>query len=184
MMVEDTNIKEVKILIPNSFNDFRGEFFESWNHKLFTELIGNEINFIQDNHSKSKRGVLRGLHYQLDPPQSKLVRVICGEIYDVAVDLREGSKTYGKHVGVYLSKENRKQLWIPAGFAHGFLVMSNQAEVLYKTDNYYSPSSEHSIIWDDPDLNIDWPIENSSQVIISDKDKNAKKLNNSPVISI
>ncbi len=152
-----TSIPDVLIIEPRVFGDERGFFFESFNQKDFNQVVGQNINFVQDNHSKSKKGVLRGLHYQLDKPQGKLVRVSSGVVFDVAVDLRESSLTYGQWIGVELSEENKRQLWIPEGFAHGFLVLSDEAEFLYKTTNYWHPASEHSISWNDSTLNIQWP---------------------------
>jgi len=152
-------LPEVLIIEPKIFGDERGFFFESFNAKAFAHAIGLEASFVQDNHSKSERGVLRGLHYQLQQPQGKLIRVAYGEIYDVAVDIRSGSPTFGQWVGVTLSAENKKQLWIPGNFAHGFVVVSDTAEVLYKTTDYYAPEHERSIRWDDPDLAINWPVD-------------------------
>lgn len=152
-----TSISDVAIIEPRVFGDERGFFFESFNQKEFNQAVGQNVNFVQDNHSKSKRGVLRGLHYQLNQPQGKLVRVICGVVFDVAVDLRESSLTYGQWVGVELSEQNKRQLWIPEGFAHGFLVLSDEAEFLYKTTNYWHPESEQSLLWNDSTLNIQWP---------------------------
>ena len=146
------------LISPDLFKDERGFFYESWNQKLFNELVGKEVDFVQDNHSSSSQGVIRGLHYQLPPnQQSKLVRCIKGEIFDVAIDLRRQSKTFCQWVGINLSSANRFQLWIPAGFAHGFLSLSEFAEVLYKVDNYWSKESERTIRWDDPTISIDWP---------------------------
>ncbi|MBU3542197.1 dTDP-4-dehydrorhamnose 3,5-epimerase [Polynucleobacter sp. MWH-Loch1C5] len=150
-------IPNVLIIEPKIFADERGFFFESFNQKEFNEVVRQEITFVQDNHSKSKKGVLRGLHYQAEYTQAKLVRVTQGVVYDVAVDLRQSSTTFGQWVGVELSAENKRQLWIPKGFAHGFLVMSDQAEFLYKTTNYYHPPSEQSLHWSDSRLAIDWP---------------------------
>lgn len=148
---------------------------ETWQQKLFDELVtGCATSFVQDNHSKSKKGILRGLHYQTENKQGKLVRVISGEVFDVAVDIRKGSATFGHWVGVYLSAQNRRQLWIPEGFAHGFYVTSNEAEFVYKCTDYYNPSSEHSIIWNDSDIGIEWPI--SVTPILSEKDKLGKLL--------
>lgn len=175
MKIINTSLKEVKIICPTIYEDSRGLFFESFNTKLFDKLIQKNTKFVQDNHSTSEFNVLRGLHYQLEPfEQGKLVRVIKGEIFDVAVDIRKNSKNFKKWVGVSLSCENKKQLWVPRGFAHGFLVLSEKAEVLYKTDNYYDKNSERSIIWNDLDLNIDWPLKKSPY--LSEKDKNAKPL--------
>ncbi|MDZ9563019.1 dTDP-4-dehydrorhamnose 3,5-epimerase, partial [Escherichia coli] len=146
-----------------------GFFFESFNQKVFEEAVGRKVEFVQDNHSKSSKGVLRGLHYQLEPyAQGKLVRCVVGEVFDVAVDIRKSSSTFGKWVGVNLSAENKRQLWIPEGFAHGFLVLSETAEFLYKTTNYYHPQSDRGIKWDDPSINISWPVD--SQVLLSAKD--------------
>jgi dTDP-4-dehydrorhamnose 3,5-epimerase len=167
------SIPEVLILEPKFFADERGFFFESFNQKEFDEAIGRKVNFVQDNHSMSTRGVLRGLHYQLNPySQGKLVRVISGEIFDVAVDIRPESKTYGLWIGEFLTSTNKKQLWIPEGFAHGFLVISETAEVLYKATNFYNKGSERSIIWNDEILNIKWPF--TRDLIISKKDNEAR----------
>ena len=176
MKIINTKLQEVKIICPIIYEDNRGLFFESFNQKSFDKLINNNTNFVQDNHSMSEFNVLRGLHYQQEPfSQGKLVRVIKGEIFDVAVDIRKNSKNFKEWVGVKLSSQNKKQLWVPRGFAHGFLVLSEEAEVLYKTDNYYNKNSERSIIWNDPDLNIDWPLKESPY--LSEKDKNANLLN-------
>ncbi|AEX51702.1 dTDP-4-dehydrorhamnose 3,5-epimerase [Rahnella aquatilis CIP 78.65 = ATCC 33071] len=171
-----TKISDVLIFEPKVFDDARGFFYESFNEKIFEEAIGRKIDFIQDNHSKSSHGVLRGLHFQLPPfAQAKLVRCIAGEVFDVIVDVRNGSSTFGQWLGVNLSAENKRQLWIPEGFAHGFLVLSENAELVYKTTNYYSPEHERTVIWCDDDINISWP--NISQdFILSDKDRRAKKL--------
>lgn len=169
MNVTKTAIPDVLIFEPNVFGDDRGFFFESFNQKKFEQVTGKKVKFVQDNHSKSTRGVLRGLHYQLPPnAQGKLVRVVQGEVYDVAVDIRKSSPTFGQWVGQMLSAENKKQLWIPEGFAHGFLTLSETAEFLYKTTDYYAPDSEASIVWDDASLNIDWP--QSNQIQLSQKD--------------
>lgn len=159
MKVLDTNIDEVKIIEPTVHTDARGFFFESFNERAFREHMGKAVHFVQDNHSKSERGVLRGLHYQINRVQAKLVRVVHGEIYDVAVDLRKSSPTFGKWFGIRLSAENFRQLWIGEGLAHGFLVTSSVAEVLYKTTDFYSPSDERCIFWNDAELAIDWPID-------------------------
>ena len=172
MKVINSTLDEVKIFEPMVFNDERGFFFESFNKKFFQESINSKIEFVQDNHSRSSKGVLRGLHYQLDPfAQGKLVRVVTGEVFDVAVDIRVNSKNFGKWFGAKLSADNKKQLWIPRGFAHGFLTLSDSAEFLYKTTNFYNKESERSIIWNDPVIDIDWGSEVSP--IISIKDKNA-----------
>lgn len=171
MKVTPLNIPDILLIEPEVFGDDRGFFFESFNQKKFEEAVKRKINFVQDNHSKSVKGVLRGLHYQLPPKaQGKLVRVIYGEIFDVAVDLRQYSPTFGKWVGEIITAENKKQMWIPEGFAHGFLTLSDTAEFLYKTTNFYSPEHEHSILWNDQLLNIKWPIE---KVFLSDKDLKA-----------
>ena len=155
--VTPTAILDVLIVEPKVFGDDRGWFFESFNEKDFSAAIGKQVNFVQDNHSSSKKGVLRGLHYQTEQTQGKLVRVCHGAVFDVVVDLRQSSATFGKWAGVELSAENKKQLWIPAGFAHGFLVLSESAEFLYKTTDYWHAASEKCIVWNDPDLNIQWP---------------------------
>tara|TARA_Y100001938_G_scaffold100938_1_gene137967 strand:- start:195 stop:743 length:549 start_codon:yes stop_codon:yes gene_type:complete len=157
--VIETALPEVLILEPQVFGDERGFFFESFNAKRFAEATGLQRDFVQDNHSRSARGVLRGLHYQLQQTQGKLVRVSAGEVYDVAVDVRRSSANFGKWVGVHLSAENKRQLWVPEGFAHGFLVLSDYAEFLYKTTDYYAPAHERCIYWDDAQLAIDWPLD-------------------------
>lgn len=151
-------IADVVLFEPKVFGDERGFFFESFNHRYFEEAIGRSVRFVQDNHSRSVRGVLRGLHYQIQQTQGKLVRVVEGEVFDVAVDIRRSSSTFGKWVGAYLSAENKHQLWVPEGFAHGFVVLSETAEFLYKTTDYYEPTYERSILWSDPDLDIHWPL--------------------------
>lgn len=158
MKIIATDLPDVLIIEPQVFGDARGFFYESFNAQRFTELTGLHGAFVQDNHSRSARGVLRGLHYQVQQAQGKLVRVTAGEVYDVAVDLRRSSATFGQWVGMHLSAENRRQLWIPPGFAHGFLVLSEHAEFLYKTTDYYAPAHERCIRWDDPRLAIDWPL--------------------------
>ena len=169
MKVTDTKIPDVKIIEPTVFEDERGYFYESFNHKKFEEAIGRKVTFVQDNHSKSVKGVLRGLHYQLHPhAQGKLVRVVQGEVFDVAVDIRKSSPTFGQWVAETLSADNKKQLWIPEGFAHGFLTLSDTAEFLYKTTDYYAKECERSIIWNDANINIPWP--QQIQVSVSDKD--------------
>ncbi len=175
MNVIKTAVPDVLIFEPKVFGDERGFFFESFNHKLFEEAVGYPVTFVQDNHSKSSKGVLRGLHYQLPPhAQGKLVRCVAGEVFDVAVDIRKSSPTFGQWIGVHLSAENKRQLWIPEGFAHGFVTLSDTAEFLYKTTNYYVPQSECSIRWDDPQVGIDWPIE--GEVSLSQKDQEAVSL--------
>jgi dTDP-4-dehydrorhamnose 3,5-epimerase len=177
MNIIKTKIPDVLIIEPKVFSDERGFFFESFNQKALEEHVGTTLSFVQDNHSKSTQGVLRGLHYQAEPyAQGKLVRCSVGEVFDVAVDIRRDSSTFGKWVGVTLSAENKRQLWIPEGFAHGFVVLSETAEFLYKTTNYYNPSAERSIIWNDPTLNITWPI-SAEKVILSAKDADANYFN-------
>lgn len=177
MNVIKTEIPDVLIFEPKVFGDERGFFFESFNQKIFEEAVGRKVEFVQDNHSKSSKGVLRGLHYQLEPyAQGKLVRCVVGEVFDVAVDIRKSSTTFGKWVGVNLSAENKRQLWIPEGFAHGFLVLSEVAEFVYKTNNFYSPECERTIKWDDNDLNIKWPLQLIDNVIVSDKDNKGNAL--------
>jgi dTDP-4-dehydrorhamnose 3,5-epimerase len=171
MNVIKTAIPEVFIFEPKVFGDARGFFFESFSQKIFEEAVGKKIDFVQDNHSQSQKGVLRGLHYQLDPhAQGKLVRCIEGEVFDVAVDIRKNSATFGQWVGAVLSAENKRQLWIPEGFAHGFLTLSDTAQFVYKATNYYAPQSERCIIWNDPQINIEWP--EAGQVQLSAKDQN------------
>lgn len=165
-----TAIPDVLIIEPKVFGDDRGWFFESFNEKEFSDAVGRDITFVQDNHSSSKKGVLRGLHYQMEQTQGKLVRVVMGSVYDVAVDLRQSSSTFGRWVGVELSAENKKQLWIPKGFAHGFLVLSDEAEFLYKTTDYWHAASEQCIVWNDPTLDILWP-ETGVDIVVSDKDQ-------------
>lgn len=152
-----TAIPDVLIIEPKVFGDDRGWFFESFNEKDFSTIVGQKVNFVQDNHSSSKKGILRGLHYQMEQKQGKLVRVCRGAVFDVAVDLRKASSTFGKWIGVELSAENKKQLWIPEGFAHGFLALSDKAEFLYKTTDYWHAASEKCIVWNDPTLDIQWP---------------------------
>lgn len=168
MKTTATEIPDVLLIEPKVFGDSRGFFFESFNQQAFSEKTGVEVNFVQDNHSRSSKNVLRGLHYQIEQAQGKLVRVVSGEIFDVAVDVRKSSPTFGQWVGYLLSAENKQQLWIPAGFAHGFLVVSETAEVLYKATDYYAPQHERSILWNDPDLAIAWPLD--SEPILSAKD--------------
>lgn len=158
MKITPTNIPDVLIIEPKVFGDERGFFFESFNQAKFDAAIGKKVQFVQDNHSRSAKNVLRGLHYQIQQPQGKLVRVVQGAVYDVAVDIRQSSPTFGQHVGLELSAENKRMLWIPEGFAHGFLVLTDSAEFLYKTTDYYAPEYERSIAWDDPALNIQWPL--------------------------
>lgn len=157
MKVTPTAIPEVLVIEPKVFGDARGFFMESFNQDAFNEAVGSRVDFVQDNHSRSTKGVLRGLHYQIRQPQGKLVRVVSGSVFDVAVDIRKSSATFGKWVGVELNDENRKQLWVPAGFAHAFLVLSETADFLYKTTDYYAPSFERCIRWNDAQLAINWP---------------------------
>jgi dTDP-4-dehydrorhamnose 3,5-epimerase len=168
MKIIKTGIPDVLILEPRVFGDARGFFYESFNQKVWREMTGLQTIFVQDNHSRSQQNVLRGLHYQIKQPQGKLVRVVQGAVFDVAVDIRNSSPTIGRWTGAELSAENKRMLWIPEGFAHGFLVLSEFAEFLYKTTDYWVPQYERTIIWNDPDLAIDWPLHN--QPILSDKD--------------
>ncbi len=168
MQVTATAIPDVLLIEPKVFGDERGFFFESFNQRVWQEKTGIRRDFVQDNHSRSARGVLRGLHYQIRRPQGKLVRVVVGEVFDVAVDLRRSSPTFGSWVGETLSAENKKQLWVPEGFGHGFLVLSESAEFLYRTSDYYAPEHERCIIWNDPDLGIDWPL--AGAPVLSAKD--------------
>ena len=175
MLIEQTDLAQLLVLTPRFFRDQRGFFTESYNKRAFAEAVGAEVDFVQDNHSRSTRGVLRGLHYQLPPSaQGKLMRVIAGEIFDVAVDLRRASSTFGRWFGIVLSAEKGNQLWIPPGFAHGFLTLSDTADVLYKTSDYYDPVCERSIVWNDPDIGIDWKLE--GEPILSGKDAAAPAL--------
>lgn len=153
-----TTISDVVILEPRVFGDARGFFMESWNQQVLDAALGQPVRFVQDNHSRSQQGVLRGLHYQLEQPQGKLIRVVQGSVWDVAVDIRSRSPTFGQHVALELSADNARQLWIPPGFAHGFLVLSPSADFLYKTTDYYHPASEQVLLWNDPALQIDWPL--------------------------
>lgn len=169
MLIEQTALAEVLVLTPRFFRDERGFFAESYNKRAFAEAVGGEVEFVQDNHSRSTRGVLRGLHYQLPPrAQGKLVRVAAGEIFDVAVDMRRASPTFGRWAGIVLSAEKGNQLWIPPGFAHGFLTLSDSADVLYKASDYYDPACERSVIWNDPDIGIAWDLD--GEPILSGKD--------------
>jgi dTDP-4-dehydrorhamnose 3,5-epimerase len=162
-------IPEVILFEPNTFGDDRGFFYESFNQKVFVEVVGRNVQFVQDNHSRSIKGVLRGLHYQVQQPQGKLVRVTLGEVFDVAVDLRKSSPTFGKWVGAHLSAANKHQLWVPEGFAHGFVVLSEIAEFLYKTTDYYAPAHERSLAWNDPAIGIDWPFEENPTLSAKDQ---------------
>ncbi len=169
MKATPTAIRDVLIIEPKVFGDARGFFFESFNKKAFAQATGLEIDFVQDNHSRSTQGVLRGLHYQIEQPQGKLVRVVRGAVFDVAVDLRKSSPTFGQWVGMELTEENNRQMWVPAGFAHGFLTLSESADFLYKTTEYYAPQFERCVAWDDPGIGIQWP----ARVVpkLSDKDR-------------
>ena len=180
MKVIPTALAGVLIIEPRVFGDERGFFFESFNQKAFRQATGIDVNFVQDNHSRSANGVLRGLHYQIEQPQGKLVRVVRGAVFDVAVDLRKSSPTFGQWLGLELTEENKRQLWIPAGFAHGFMTLSESADFLYKTSDYYAPQFERCIAWDDPELAIDWPL-NDSQPLISVKDQAGLPLAGAPV---
>ncbi len=163
-------IPEVLLLEPRVFGDERGFFFESFNQRQFEEAVGRSVSFVQDNHSRSVRNVLRGLHYQVQQPQGKLVRVVQGEVFDVAVDIRRSSPTFGQWVGAILSADNKHQLWVPEGFAHGFVVLTETAEFLYKTTDYYAPEHERCIAWDDPMLAIDWPIADAPSLSAKDRE--------------
>jgi len=174
LKVIQTAIPDVLIIEPMVFGDQRGFFYESFNRRQFASLIGRDLDFVQDNHSRSEKNVLRGLHFQIEQAQGKLVRVIQGSVFDVAVDIRKSSATFGQHVGITLSAENQRMLWVPEGFAHGFLVTSATAEFLYKTTDYYAPEYERSIAWNDPALAIDWPIEGAPS--LSAKDQQAPLL--------
>jgi dTDP-4-dehydrorhamnose 3,5-epimerase len=179
MQIKTTAIPQILIIEPTVFGDERGFFYESFNKKRFAELTGVNREFVQDNHSKSSRGVLRGLHYQIQQPQGKLVRVTSGEVFDVAVDLRKQSPTFGKWSGTILSSANKRELWIPEGFAHGFLVLSENAEFLYKTTDYWAPEFERTILWNDEAIGIDWPLD--GEPLLSNKDKAGKLLINADV---
>jgi len=166
--VTPTAIPDVLIMEPKVFGDARGFFYESFNARDFAQATGLDVSFVQDNHSKSSKGVLRGLHYQIQHPQGKLVRVVQGEVFDVAVDLRQSSPTFGQWVGVHLSADNHRQLWVPPGFAHGFVVLSDSAEFLYKTTDYWFPEHERSLLWNDPAVGIDWPHDGLPQLAAKD----------------
>ena len=179
MNIISTKIPDVLMIEPRVFEDKRGFFYESFNEKAFREKTGVDANFVQDNHSRSAQNVLRGLHYQIQQPQGKLVRVVAGAIFDVVVDLRKSSLTYGQWVGGLLSAENKQQMWVPIGFAHGFCVVSEFAEVLYKTTDYYAPAHERCVVWNDPDLAIAWPLE--AAPIVSAKDQAGKSFKEAEV---
>jgi dTDP-4-dehydrorhamnose 3,5-epimerase len=170
MNIIPTAISEVLIIEPRVFGDARGFFFESFNQQAFQAATGLNVQFVQDNHSRSAKGVLRGLHYQIEQPQGKLVRVVRGAVFDVAVDLRQSSPTFGQWVGVELTEHNHRQLWVPAGFAHGFLTLSDSADFLYKTTDYYAPAFERCIAWNDPTLAVNWPLD-GAQPLVSAKDQ-------------
>ncbi|MCQ4313848.1 dTDP-4-dehydrorhamnose 3,5-epimerase [Stutzerimonas sp. VN223-3] len=174
MKIIETDIPDVLIIEPKVFGDERGFFYESFNAAAFEAATGLKRTFVQDNHSKSQRGVLRGLHYQIQQPQGKLVRVVAGEVFDVAVDLRRSSPSFGRWVGTRLSAQNQRMLWIPEGFAHGFVVLSESAEFLYKTTDYYAPAHERSLLWNDPQIGIEWPFQELPQ--LSQKDAAGKIL--------
>lgn len=178
MRFHTTAIADVLIFEPKVFGDARGFFMESYNQRAFAEATGLEIDFVQDNHSRSRKGVLRGLHYQIQQPQGKLVRVTSGAVFDVAVDVRRSSPTFGRWVGVELTAENHRQLWVPAGMAHGFVVLSESADFLYKTTDYYAPQFERSITWNDPAIGIDWPLaaHGIDAPVLSEKDRAALPL--------
>ncbi len=178
MKATPTAIPEVIVIEPKVFGDARGFFYESFNGKAFDEAVGRHVEFVQDNHSRSSQGVLRGLHYQIQQPQGKLVRVVKGAVFDVAVDIRKSSPTFGQWVGVELTEDNHKQLWVPPGFAHGFLVLSETADFLYKTTDYYAPTHERSIAWNDPAVGIAWPQSNIAEPQLSAKDAAAPNLCN------
>lgn len=170
MKCEETPLSDCLVIEPTVFRDDRGFFLESFNQRHFNEAIGGDYQFVQDNHSRSSRGVLRGLHYQVQNPQGKLVRVVSGEVFDVAVDLRKSSPSFGKWFGIILSSENKKQLWVPPGFAHGFVVLSEAADFLYKTTDFYMPQHERCVRWNDAEIGIDWPVD--FQLSLSAKDQN------------
>jgi dTDP-4-dehydrorhamnose 3,5-epimerase len=172
--VTDTELPEVKVIEPQVFGDDRGFFFESFNGREFSQAIGREVEFVQDNHSRSKQNVLRGLHYQIQHPQGKLVRVVEGEVFDVAVDIRKSSSSFGKWVGVHLSADNKRQLWVPEGFAHGFVVLSESAQFLYKTTDYWYQAHERSVLWNDADIGITWPF--TGEPLLAAKDAGAPRL--------
>jgi dTDP-4-dehydrorhamnose 3,5-epimerase len=179
MNIIKTAIPDVLIFEPKVFGDNRGFFLESFNQESFNRAVGQKLNFVQDNHSRSSKGVLRGLHYQIEQPQGKLVRVVSGSVFDVAVDIRRTSPTFGKWVGVELTESNHRQLWVPPGFAHGFLVLSDSADFLYKTTDFYLPTAERCISWNDPDINIAWPLNDNPN--LSEKDQRGMRLSQAEV---
>lgn len=181
MKAIQTSVAEVLIIEPKVFGDSRGFFFESFNQKNFSDVTGLDVHFVQDNHSRSTKGVLRGLHYQIRQPQGKLVRVVRGAVFDVAVDIRRSSPAFGQWAGVELTEDNYRQLWVPPGFAHGFYVLSDSADFLYKTTDYYNPELERGLLWSDPGISVSWPIEAGTQPIISAKDMNAARLDDAEV---
>ncbi len=181
MKVIPTAIPAVLVIEPKVFGDARGFFFESFNQRAFSQATGLDVNFVQDNHSRSAKGVLRGLHYQIQQPQGKLVRVVRGAVFDVTVDIRKSSATFGQWVGVELTEGNHRQLWIPPGFAHGFYVLSDSADFLYKTTDYYAPEFERSLVWNDPKIGIDWPLD--TQPIVSAKDAQGMSLTDAEVFA-
>jgi dTDP-4-dehydrorhamnose 3,5-epimerase len=184
MKITPTRLPEVLLIEPKVFGDERGYFYESFSQRVFDEAVGRPVTFVQDNHSSSQQGVLRGLHYQMPPhAQGKLVRVVEGEVFDVAVDIRKSSPNFGKWVGVHLSAENKKQLWIPEGFAHGFYTISEKAQFLYKTTNYYAPQAERCIVWNDAALNIQWP-RYCSEFLLSAKDSSGEHFLSASIIDI
>jgi dTDP-4-dehydrorhamnose 3,5-epimerase len=181
MNITPTAIADVLLLVPTVYGDHRGFFMETFRQSLLEEYVPG-LRFVQDNHSRSAQGILRGLHYQLKQPQGKLVRVVVGEIYDVAVDMRASSPTFGQSVGVHLSADNKHQLWVPPGFAHGFYVLSESAEMVYKCTDYYAPHDDHSLLWSDPALGINWPLlAGGAEPVLSDKDRQAPLLRDAPV---
>ncbi len=182
MQIVPTTIPDLLIIEPKVFGDARGFFFESYNQKAFEQLTGLSVSFVQDNHSRSARHVLRGLHYQIQQPQGKLVRVVAGEVWDIAVDIRKSSPTFGQWMGVNLSADNKRMLWIPPGFAHGFVVLSDYAEFLYKTTDYWAPEYERSIAWNDADLAIDWQLAGATP-LLSAKDQAGKAFKDAEVFA-
>ncbi len=179
--VTATRLPEVRLIEPRVFGDARGFFLESWNQRVFDEAVGEAVRFVQDNHSRSSRGVLRGLHYQLANPQGKLVRVVAGRVFDVAVDMRRDSPRLGQWAGVELSAESPRMLWIPPGFAHGFLVLSDTADFLYKATAYYAPDDEKTLAWDDPTVAVDWPLDPGVMPRVSAKDQAGLRLADAPL---
>jgi dTDP-4-dehydrorhamnose 3,5-epimerase len=182
MPLAPPSISDLLVIDPKVFGDDRGFFFESFNQRHFSQVTGVSDAFVQDNHSKSQRNVLRGLHYQIHQPQGKLVRVVAGEVWDVAVDIRKSSPTFGKWLGVKLSAENKKMLWIPKGFAHGFVVLSDSAEFLYKTTDYWAPEHERCILWNDPELGIDWQLGGTTP-LLSAKDQAGKRFSEAEIFA-